>query len=96
MAEFIFLMHGDGSGPEGAWDAYLADLQARGVLRGGSAIGPGETFRKAGAPGPLSAAIAGFIRVEVADLEAARTLLTGNPTYEAGGTVEIRTLPVTR
>ncbi len=95
MAEFIFLMHGDGSGPEGAWDAYLDGLKALGVLRGGSAIGEGGTFRKAGVPGPVSAAITGFIRVEAADLEAARALLTGNPTYDAGGTVEIRALPVT-
>jgi len=41
----------------------------------------------------ISAQLAGFIRIEATDLAEARTLLAGNPTYEAGGTVEIRELP---
>jgi len=39
--------------------------------------------------------IGGFIRVMARDLAHARSLLPGNPVYEAGGTVEIRELPRT-
>lgn len=96
MADFILLMHGDGGAEDaGAWDAYIGGLVALGVMRGGSAIGEGEVFRKAGTPAPLSVGVRGYLRVEAADLEAAWRLLTGNPTYEAGGTVEIRELPRT-
>jgi len=93
--DFIFLMHNDATtklSPD-MWPPYLASLQARGVFEGGSAIGPGATFRKEGVPGDISAHIGGYIRVQAADLTAARAYLTGNPVFESGGTVEIRELP---
>jgi hypothetical protein len=39
--------------------------------------------------------LAGYIRVTADSLDAARSLLAGNPHFEAGGTVEIRELPRT-
>ena len=45
--------------------------------------------RGAGAITPLT----GYIRIRAESLEAARHYLSGNPTFEAGGTVEIRELP---
>lgn len=39
--------------------------------------------------------LSGFIRVRATNLEEVKALLTGNPVYEAGGTVEIRELPRT-
>ena len=92
MADFIFLMHDDA--PAGMdWDPYLSRLREHGVFQGGSAIGNGACERKAGEPPAPTAHITGFIRVTADDMAQARTLLTGNPVYEAGGTVEIRELP---
>ena len=95
MLDFIFLMHDDATSslsPD-LWPPYLASLQARGLFDGGSAIGPGATFRKQGEPGDLSGHLGGYIRVRAVDLAAARALLAGNPVFESGGTVEIRELP---
>jgi hypothetical protein len=39
--------------------------------------------------------ITGFMRITADSVEHAQTLLPGNPVFEAGGTVEIRALPVT-
>lgn len=92
MAEFILLMHNDAPN-EKDWPAYLDALRERGVLRGGSAIGDGIAARKSGEVSAITQHISGYIKVEAADLDAARTLLAGNPVFEAGGTVEIRELP---
>lgn len=97
MREYILLMHSDTASAESGsdWDAYIGRLHEAGCFRGGSVIGAGQSFRKDGLPGPVAAHISGFIRIEAADLEAARALLPGNPAFEAGGTVEIRELPIT-
>ena len=95
MAEFMLLMHGDTTSPESdaAWEAYFRRLHASGAFKGGSAIGAGGSFRKSGAAAPISGQLTGYIKIEAADLAAARHWLEGNPVYEAGGTVEIRDLP---
>ena len=85
-------MHDDASSSEEPWDDYIAALNTAGVFRGGSAIGAGVSLRKAGAPRAITP-IAGFIRIEADDLDHARDFLAGNPTFEAGGTVEVRALP---
>jgi len=97
MPDYIFLMHDDATGSvaEADWPAWFAKLRAAGSFEGGSAIGEGAAFRKAGEAGPVAGHIGGFVRATAADLEAAQDLLDGNPVYEAGGTVEIRLLPVT-
>lgn len=94
MPDFIFLMHTDMTGPEdvAAWERYIARLQSEGRFRGGSAIGGGTGYRKSGAPAAPSP-VAGFIRVVASSMASAEKLLSGNPVYEAGGTVEIRELP---
>jgi hypothetical protein len=38
--------------------------------------------------------LAGYIRVRADNLDEAKSLLAGNPVFEAGGTVEIRELPL--
>jgi hypothetical protein len=95
MRDFILLMHRDvvTTPSPGLWTAYLSSLRQRGVFDGGSAVGPGEAFRISGSPGPVSTHIAGYIRVRAAGPVQARELLTGNPVFECGGTVEIRELP---
>ena len=95
MPDFILLMHRDVESAPNAemWTAYFATLRGRGVFDGGSAIGAGDSFRKAGAPGAVGEQISGCIRVRAADLAQARECLEGNPVFECGGTVEIRELP---
>jgi len=104
VPDYIFLMHDDvpergsvrpeaGNGAD--WGRYLAMLQASGNFQGGSAIGAGVCARKSGTAPSVTAHLSGFIRVAADNLDAARTLLSGNPVFEAGGTVEIRELPRT-
>ena len=95
MSEYIFLMHDDAVADESAWGPYLQTLQQSGFFEGGSAIGDGICVRKSGAAGPITGHIAGFIRVNADGIDQARSLLVGNPVFEAGGTVEIRELPRT-
>jgi len=95
MTDFILLMHDDARAEDSAWQPYIAKLVERGCFQGGSAIGDGLALRKQGAPEPLLSGLAGFIRVRADSLDQAKTLLAGNPVYEAGGTVEIRELPLT-
>ena len=95
MKDFILFMHDDAVGrPDAAlWPAYITALQGAGRFGGGSSIGVGACERKSGIAAKLSVHLSGYIRVRAASLEEARTLLTGNPVFEAGGTVEIRELP---
>lgn len=95
MPDYILLMHDDSAADDDAWGRYLQRLQQGGFFESGSAIGPGVALRKSGAPAPLTAHLAGFIRVKADSLDQVKSLLTGNPVFEAGGTVEIRELPRT-
>jgi hypothetical protein len=96
MPDFILLMHAPAADEVMAdWGPYLDSLSAKGALRGGSAIGAGVALRRDGAPAAISASLSGFVRIEADDLDQARGMVAGNPTYEAGGTVEIRELPIT-
>jgi hypothetical protein len=93
MADFIFLMHEAEPADPVEWEAYIGALNAKGVLRGGSAIGRGLCLKKHGHAPPISSHIVGYLRIEVEDMAAAQALLTGNPVYEAGGVIEVRELP---
>ena len=95
MPDFMFLMHNDVTAPEDeeAWGPWLGGLRAAGVFQGGSGMAGGVALRRSGMPGALSSHISGYIRVEAEDADHAARLLTGNPVYEAGGTIEIRELP---
>jgi hypothetical protein len=95
MADYLLFMHDDATGPTQGWDGYFSRLREAGVFTGGSAIGGGMVARKSGTPAPLAAHLGGFIRITARDLDHAQSFLEGNPVYEAGGTVEIRELPVT-
>lgn len=97
MNEYIFLMFGDATdakmADDGAlWDIYIARLRASGQFDGGSSIGAGLSCRKGSGAQPAPPGCTGFIRVRAHSLAAAQSLLDGNPTYEAGGTVEVREL----
>lgn len=91
------LMHSDcdpGTAQEN-WPAYLDKLSALGALRGGSAIGQGICMRRSGNVPDVSRHLNGYIKIEATDLSHAKELASGNPVFEAGGTVEIRELPIT-
>jgi hypothetical protein len=93
MPDYIFLMHNDSVADEPSWEPYLGKLRQSGAFQGGSAIGAGVCARKTGVAPVVTSHLAGFIRVQADSLAAAKSLLPGNPVYEAGGTVEIRELP---
>jgi hypothetical protein len=95
MANYILFMHDDAADDPSAWDGYLQTLKQKGVFEGGSAIGGGVCMRKAAAAPEITRHLAGYIRVAAATIEDAKSLLVGNPHFEAGGTVEIRELPRT-
>jgi hypothetical protein len=96
MAEYILLMHDDASTEDDdSWEPYLRKLKQAGVFQGGSAMGEGVCLRKRGAPAAVTAQLTGYIRVEASTLDDAKSLVAGNPHFEAGGTVEIRELPRT-
>ena len=91
MTDYILLMHSDMTADEAAWEPYLRRLRQSGCFQGGSEIGDG--IRQGGTPPPVTARLTGFIRVTADSLDEAQRLLTSNPVFEAGGTVEIRELP---
>src|SRR5262245_24195202 len=95
VTEFIFLMHDDSITDDDGWDPYIRRLQEGGHFEGGSAIGDGVCARKSGAAPPITGHLAGYIRVRADSIDQAKSLLVGNPVFEAGGTVEIRELPRT-
>ncbi len=97
LKEYILFMHSDGERSEKAeeWTAYFSRLHESGRFQGGSAIGDGACLRKDETPGQLHSSLSGYIRVLARDLDDAKTFVTGNPVFEAGGTVEIRELPKT-
>jgi hypothetical protein len=93
MPDYILLMHDDAHGDETSWEPYLRKLKQSRAFEGGSAIGDGVCARKSGTPPAVTAHLTGYIRVTADSLEHAKSLLVGNPHFEAGGTVEIRELP---
>ncbi len=95
MAEYILLMHDDAVSDHSAWDTYLEMLRQRGAFEGGSEIGDGICLRKSGTAPAITTHLAGYIRVNAASIDQAKSLVVGNPHFEAGGTVEIRELPRT-
>jgi len=96
MPDYVFFMHDDAPTIDpSAWEAYLRTLRQKGVFEGGSEIGGGICMRKGGEAPDITEHLAGYIRIVAATLDEAKSLLTGNPHFEAGGTVEIRELPQT-
>jgi hypothetical protein len=93
MAEYLLLMHDDAVADDAKWEPYLRGLRQRGCFDGGSEIGDGVCVRKDGIPHALTPGLAGYIRIRAGSLDEAKSLLAGNPVFEAGGTVEIRELP---
>lgn len=96
--DYILLMHSDSTSTAAAddvaaWEIYFKHLRKSGLFDGGSSIGKGMSFRKAGDPAKRGDDLSGYIRVRAVSLEQAKSFLVGNPVYEAGGTVEIHELP---
>ncbi|MEQ1829422.1 MAG: hypothetical protein ABL921_25890 [Pirellula sp.] len=99
MKEFILFMYNDASdngiANDGSrWGEYLTKLRSIGQFDGGSSIGSGLRARKGYPDVKATPDLNGFIRVRAQDLDAARRLLSGNPVYDGGGTVDVRELLV--
>ncbi|MBP8097951.1 MAG: hypothetical protein KAY03_01410 [Arenimonas sp.] len=75
------------------WGACFSKLRASGQFDGGSSIGRGTKCRKDHPGYPSGTELTGFIRIRAGDLDGVKVFLSGNPIFEAGGTVEIRELP---
>ncbi|MFN7971771.1 MAG: hypothetical protein U0166_05410 [Acidobacteriota bacterium] len=97
MNDYLLLMHH--GAPEGGdgdrWASYLGKLRMAGVFEGGSSIGSGVCVSRGKSVPDITRHLAGYVRVKARSLEDARSLLAGNPVFEAGGVVEIRELPRT-
>lgn len=93
MEDFILLMHTGANSDPAAWEPYLKMLRESGRFQGGSAIGDGACVSKSGAPPGITRHLSGYLKVKANSLDDAKTLLAGNPVYEAGGVVELRHLP---
>jgi len=95
MTDYILFMHDDAPpGSDEQWGAYFTLLRQSGAFEGGSSIGQGITIRASGTPGPASDHLTGFIRIRAETLDQARRLAEANPVFVAGGTIEIRELPM--
>jgi hypothetical protein len=99
MADYLFLMHNDAkvedTNRNEDWAAYISKLRQVGAFQGGSAIGGGVCLTKSGSSPEVTPWLSGYIRVQTESQAQARELVQGNPVFEAGGTVEIRELPIT-
>ena len=80
------------AGDNEKWGEYITNLRKSGRFDGGSSIGIGERLRKNESPSAANSALSGFIRLRAENIGQARQFLVGNPSYEAGATVEIREL----
>jgi hypothetical protein len=94
MPEFIIFMHSDSASEESEadWGMYIEKLNSSGGFRGGSTIGSGNAYRLGRSTVLASSQVNGFIRVKAESIADAEKFLEGNPTFHAGGTVEIRQL----
>lgn len=97
MNEYIFLMYGDVTDLSVAddgtrWEQYISTLRASGQFEGGSSIGHGARCKKDSVQDTSHSAITGYIRIQAENIEAAKRFLVGNPTFEAGGMIEVREL----
>ena len=92
MVEYTLLMHNDGLMAREAWAPYIQRLKQIGCFAGGSAIGAGVCARKNGVAPSVTAHLTEYIRINTDSLDPAKSMLTGNPLFETGGTVEIREL----
>lgn len=96
MQRFLFLMNSDTESPEQRelWTSYVNGLIEGNHLLGGSSLANGVIVRKPKLEGVPSANHVGYLLIEATNIEEAKTLLLGNPVYEAGGSVEICELVV--
>ena len=75
---------------EGDWSSYIEKLIGTGMFRGGSAFGNSRCLSKAS--DNTECVATGYMRFEADSIDEIQALLAGNPTYEAGGAVEIHEL----
>ena len=83
MPEYVMLMKG--SAASGDWDDYIEKLVSSGKFRGGSSLGNGVSVAKGKVDGGCE--VTGYMRFSAESIEEVQELITGNPLYEAGGSL---------
>jgi hypothetical protein len=96
MNSYLLLMHNDVPQDRwiGDWEPYIEKLRQEGHFEGGSAIGDGVCAAKSRVAPEITGHLSGYVRIQAENLSHAKSLVQGNPVFEAGGTVEIRELPL--
>lgn len=87
MAEFMVLMKGDGRSTTGDWAGYIDKLRKTEHFRGGSSLGNGIAISDR--TDAENCTVTGFMRFDAETIEEVRSLLDGNPLYDAGGNIEV-------
>ena len=85
MPEYVMLMKG--SAASGDWDDYIEKLVSSGKFRGGSSLGNGVSVAKGKVDGVCE--VTGYMRFSAESIEEVQELITGNPLYEACGSIEL-------
>ena len=88
MPEYIMLMRGVPS--ERDWESYIEKMNQSKHFRGGSAFGNSKCLSES--KGAHACVATGFMRFEADSMRQVELLVSENPTYKAGGLVEIHEL----
>ena len=85
MPEYVMLMKV--SAASGDWDDYIEKLVSSVKFRGGSSLGNGVSV----AEGKVDCRceVTGYMRFSAECSEEVKEFITGNPLYEAGGSIEL-------
>ena len=76
-----------GSAASGDWDQYIEKLVSSGKFKGGSSLGNGVSVAKGKVDGGFE--FTGYMRFSADSIKEVKELITGNPVYEAGGSLEL-------
>ena len=85
MPEYVMLMKGSAGSED--WDDYIEKLVSSGKFTGGSSLGNGVSVAKGKVDGRCE--VTGYMRFSAESIEEVQELITGNPLYEAGGSIEL-------
>ena len=96
MRRFLVLIHDDASGPQDvdAWGPYLDGLRSSGRLLGGSSLAPATSHRREGVSATAASDVVGYLLIDAADADDAASVITDNPSFVAGATIDIHELVV--
>ncbi len=95
LPNYIFFMHDDARMWKATGSHISQSYRLVALSKGVVPLVVASVSERKDEPPSLTVHLAGYIRVNADDLDHAKSMLAGNPHFEAGGTVEIRELPRT-